>query len=89
MAKEIIFDELKKEEAILLLKAFDYKLDKEGHILRPSGSKIPSELHPNKYLTLKDSALVPAGSMDVIDANPISISKFIRERTVEKDVCSR
>ena len=82
MAKDVSFDTLTKEEATLLLKAFDYSLDAEGHILKPDGSKIPSKDIPARFLKIGDAAFVP-GSFNVIDGSPDSISKFIREK-IEK-----
>lgn len=82
MPKEIIFEELNKKERLLLLRAFDYDVDKEGHIMSPSGVKIQSEETPGKYLQVEDSALIP-GSLEVIEGTPTSISKFIRDK-VEK-----
>lgn len=78
MAKDIIFEELTKEEKILLLRAFDYDADEEGYILDKNGGRILSEECPNEFLTLENAALIP-GSLKVIDGSPTSISKFIRE----------
>ena len=36
MGKEVIFEKLKEEESILLLRAFDYDVDNEGYIISPS-----------------------------------------------------
>lgn len=79
MPKNIIFEELNKEERILLLKAFDYDVDSEGFILSPSGSKIPSKEVPSTFIHINNVALTP-GTLEVIDGTPTAISKFIRER---------
>lgn len=78
MAKEIIFEELGKEERTLLLRAFDYDVDQEGCILDVSGARIFSKENPNEFLRVEAAALTP-GSLEVRDGTPTSISKFIRE----------
>lgn len=75
---EIRFEKLTKEEAVLLLSAFDYKVDAKGFILTPSGTKIRSEEIPGEFLKLDKVAITP-GSIKIIDGSPTSISKFIRE----------
>jgi hypothetical protein len=79
MAKDIIFEELGREEKILLLRAFDYDVDEKDYILNENGSRIRSKECPNEFLTLKNAALTP-GSLEVIDSSPTSISKFLREK---------
>jgi hypothetical protein len=79
MKKKIVFEELGKEERILLLRAFDYDVDSEGYIISPTGSKIPSKETPSTFLRVEDSALI-TGSLEVIDGTPTTISKFIREK---------
>ena len=79
MPKKVVFEELRKEERILLLRAFDYDVDAEGYILDRSGSKIQSAEIPTKFLKVEDSSLVP-GSLDVIDGTPTALSKYIREK---------
>ncbi len=78
MVKDIIFEELTKEEKLLLLRAFDYDVDEDGYILDKNGGRIKSEECPNEFLTIENAALIP-GSLEVIDSSPTSISKFIRE----------
>ena len=79
MREEIIFEELGKQERVLLLRAFGYDVDEEDFILSPSGTRIPSDEMPSKYLKVEDSMIIP-GSMKVTDGTPTAISKFIRER---------
>ena len=79
MQEEIIFEELGREERILLLKAFGYDVDEEDFIISPVGSRIPSDEMPSTYLKIEDSMMIP-GSMKVTDGTPTAISKFIRER---------
>lgn len=79
MPQKILFEELSKEERILLLRAFDYDVDSEGYILDQSGSKIPSKEIPSKFLRVDDSMIIP-GSLEVTDGTPTSIAKFIREK---------
>jgi len=77
--REVRFAKLSKKETVLLLSAFDYKVDSEGFVLTPSGAKILSEEIPNEFLTLDTMAITP-GSLNIIDGTPASISKFICER---------
>lgn len=79
MPQKIIFEELGKEERILLLKAFDYDVDGEGYVIDPHGSRIPSKEVPSQFLHVEDSMLIP-GSLEVVDATPTAIAKFIREK---------
>ncbi len=79
MKSEIKFDELPKDQRILLIRAFDFDVDSSGFILTPSGSKIPSEEFPGEFLTVNSAAFIP-GSLKVIDGTPTAISKFIREK---------
>lgn len=85
VVSDIKFEQLGRDETILLLRAFDYELDLEGYVLTPSGSKIASKDYPNKFLKVEDIALTP-GSLKVIDSSPDSISKFIREKIGDSDV---
>lgn len=84
MPKDIFFDKLGRDETVLLLRAFDYDVDKDGFILSPAGNKIQSEEIPSEFLKLHNVALIP-GSLKVIDGSPTSISKFIRERAGVQD----
>ena len=79
MPREIIFDEIGIEERKLLLKAFDYDIDEEDYVLNQAGSRIKSEETPSEFLKVQDVALTP-GSLNVIEATPTSISKFLREQ---------
>ncbi len=79
MQKEIIFEQLERDEKIILLRAFNYDVDAEGYILTQNGNKIPSEDIPSKFIKVDEAALIP-GSLKVIDGTPMSLSKFIRER---------
>jgi len=78
MPQNIEFEELTKNERILLLRAYDYDIDGEGYVLAPSGNRIPSQEEPEKFLRVEDAALMP-GSLKLIDGTPTSISRFIRE----------
>jgi hypothetical protein len=87
LPKKIIFEELKKQERELLLKAFDYNIDTEGYIIDRTGSRIPSKELPSKFLRVEDSMLIP-GSLEIVDGTPTSIAKFIREKVeVGESVC--
>ena len=79
-ARKIIFEELGEKERVILLRAFDYDVDKEGYVLDSSGSKVRSEEKPSDFLLAKDAMLVN-GSLKVLDSTPTAISKFIREES--------
>lgn len=84
MARKIIFEELGIKERILLLRAFDYDVDQKGYVLTQSGNRIPSTENPSKFLLAEKAMLIP-GSLEVVDASPTHISKFIREREADPD----
>ena len=86
MPQKIVFEELNKEERILLLRAFDYDVDSEDYVIDSYGSRIPSIEVPSKYLKVEESTLIP-GSLEVIDGTPTAISKFIREKVELGDSC--
>ena len=79
MAEKFKFMELNKDEKLLLLKAFDYDIDKQENVIDQSGNKIKSLETPNTFIKLDDAFLKP-GSLEVTDGTPTSISKFIREQ---------
>ena len=84
MPKEIIFEELKRDEKILLLRAFDYDVDSEGYIITFSGSRIESKEFPTKFIHIDEASFIP-GSLEIIDGTPTAIAKFIRERVDKSD----
>lgn len=79
MPHKVIFEELTKEEKILLLSAYDYDITEDEFVLDPNGNKIASQEIPSKFLKLDEVALT-AGSLNIMDGTPSSISKFIREK---------
>ncbi|MFH1802880.1 MAG: hypothetical protein ABH864_05540 [archaeon] len=83
MKKELIFEELGKNERTLLLRAFDYDVDGEGNVLDKNGKKITSNENPNKLIKAEFATLVP-GSLEVIDGTPTALAKYLREK-VESD----
>jgi len=83
MKKELIFEELGKNERTLLLRAFDYDVDSEGNVLDKNGKKITSKENPNKLIKAEFATLVP-GSLEVIDGTPTALVKYLREK-VESD----
>jgi hypothetical protein len=83
MVNKIIFEELTKEEKILLLSAYDYDITKDNFIIDPNGNKIPSQEIPSKFLKL-DEVVLTAGSLNIMDGTPTSISKFIREKVEQQ-----
>jgi len=87
MSKNIIFEELTKEERLLLLRAFDYDIDKKGNILTPSKMLIKSKESLDTFLNIDNIALTP-GSLEIIEGTPISISKYLREKVeINADKC--
>ena len=84
MREEIIFEELGEKERILLLRANDFDVDKEGYVLNSSGNRIQSKENPKKFIKAKFACLIP-GSLEVIDGTPIAISEFLRKEESKKD----
>ena len=84
MREEIIFEELGEKERILLLRANDFDVDKEGYVLNPSGNRIISKENPKKFIKAKFACLIP-GSLEVIDGTPTAISEFLRKEESDKD----
>jgi hypothetical protein len=82
--KDVVFEELTKEETSLLLRTYGYDVDSEGFILAQSGNRIPSEELPSEFLKADTAALI-SGSLRPIDGSPTSISKFIREEVEGAD----
>lgn len=76
---EIIFEELGKNERILLLRAFDYDVDDDGYIKFPSGQRIKSKEIPGKFIHIDEAALLP-GTLEVVEGTAPALSKFIREK---------
>jgi len=79
MSNQIIFEELEKDEKIILLRVFDYDVDDKGFILNNLGARISSEEIPSMFLHIDSVSMVP-GSLKLIEGTPTAISKFIRER---------
>src|SRR3972149_3760365 len=80
--KKFEFEELSDEEKKILLSAFGYLVDDEGNIIDSlDNSKIISQM-TRKPLTIKDAALMP-GSLKIIDSDPLTISRFLREEIEE------
>ena len=84
MKKELIFDELGRNERTLLLRAFDYDVDSEGDVLDKNGKKIKSNENPNKSIKAEFATLVP-GSLEIIDGTPTALAKYLREKIESED----
>ncbi len=84
MPKELIFEELTAKERIVLLRAFDYDVDRDGYILSQSKEKIHSEENPSDFIHL-DNVMLVSGSLQVMDGTPTAISKLIRKETKKDD----
>jgi len=78
MKDEFQFEELTEAEKKLLLSAYDYSVDGEGNIIDDAlNEKVLSKV-TNQPLTLKNVALI-SGSLKLMDSDPLTISKFLRE----------
>ena len=44
------FEELGKQERVLLLRAFEYDVDEDDYVISPAGNKIPSKEIPTPIL---------------------------------------
>ena len=76
------FEELNENEKKLLLSAFEYDVNEEGEIIdNLLKEKVISKITKSP-LTLKNVALLP-GSLKVLDADPVTISRYLREE-IEK-----
>ncbi len=78
MVKKFEFEEISDEEKKLLLSAFDYHVDSEGNIIYSLlNTKVISK-DTREPLTLKNATFVN-GSLKIIDSDPVTISRFLRE----------
>ena len=75
----IQYEKLDLTERIILLKAFDYDVDEEGFIIDLTGSRIPSDEGPYKYLKFEDAmiALSYHPCLKISDGTSISISELL------------
>ncbi len=76
--REFKFEELSDEEKKILLSAFGYEVNEEGHIIDILLKDRVISKNTQEPLTIKNAALLP-GSLRVIDADPLTISRYIRE----------
>jgi hypothetical protein len=79
MKQEFVFEELSDDEKRVLLTAFGYQVDENRQIIdsllrEPVRSEIT-----RKPLTLDNAAFLP-GSLKVTDSDPLTISRYLRER---------
>jgi len=84
MQEEILIEELGEKERILLLRANNFDVDKEGYVINPYGKKIISKQNPKKFIKAKFACLIP-GSLEVIDGTPVAISEFLRKEESIKE----
>lgn len=82
----IQYEELDLTERILLLRAFDYDVDEEGFIIDLTGSRIPSDEVPYKYLKFEDAmiALSHHPCLKISDGTSAYISELLRVRAEVK-----
>ena len=71
------FEELSDEEKVLLLSAFDYTINGKREII-DGLLKEPVRSDESVILTL-DNAAFMNGSLKIINSDPLTISRFIRE----------
>ena len=77
--EEFRFECLSDEEKIILLSAYEYKVDESGDIIDSiDGEKVLSKL-TRKPLNLKNAALLP-GSLEITDSDPVTLSRYLREK---------
>lgn len=82
MENNFRFAELGDAEKKVLLSAFGYSVDENGVIFDSlMNEPVPSPT-TRKPILLKDAALVP-GSLKMLDSDPLSISRYLREE-IEK-----
>lgn len=79
MANKLEYEELGKDEKEILLNAFGYELDEDGFILDAQLKEKLVSKSLGKEMHVDSVALTP-GSLKIIDASPISMSRFLRER---------
>ncbi len=78
LAKDFKFEELSDEAKKILLSAFGYEVNEEGHIIDALLKERVTSKNTREPLTIKNVALLP-GSLRVVDADPLTISRYIRE----------
>ncbi|MEK6959590.1 MAG: hypothetical protein AABX47_00315 [Nanoarchaeota archaeon] len=72
------FDEISDGAKKVLLAAYGFSVDDEGHIIDYLLQEKLFSRVTGEPLTLKTAALLP-GSLKVLDADPVSISRYLRE----------
>ena len=78
--QELIFEDLPLDGKKLLLSAFDYSVDDDGYIIdNLLGEKVSSLGKPIKV----EEATFTNGSLKIMDSDPVTISRFLREK-IEK-----
>jgi len=76
MNQELKFETLSREEAQILLKAYDYDLDSEDYIIDTENNKRITE--NGEYVHISNAALLP-GSLRINKSDPLSLSEYMRE----------
>ncbi len=79
MEQDLMIEELGEEERILLLRANNFDVDREGYVINLSKERIPSKQNPKKFIQAKFACLIP-GSLEVLDGTPVAISEFFRKK---------
>lgn len=80
----INIEELKRDERLILLRAFGFDIDKDGYILEVDGSRVKSQEQPLHGVHI-NNVLLTSGSLNVLDGTATAVSKYIREAVEQSD----
>lgn len=83
MAEQFEFEEITNDEKKILLSAFGYSVDDEGYIIDSLLNQQVISPETKKPFTLENATFVQ-GSLKIIDSDPLTISRYLREE-IDKD----
>lgn len=72
-------EEIGEKEKRILLKAFDYDINKKEAIVDSLTKEELISADTKKVITLKNATLAP-GSLEILDTTPLTISKLLRKK---------
>lgn len=76
---KVVLEDLTADEKELLLSAFGYSIDEEGFIVDTLlGERVTSK-NTRQPLKSNSVAMIP-GSLNFIDADPVTLSEFLRNK---------
>ncbi len=77
MRSDFQFEQLNNAEKRLLISAFGYEVDESGFVV---DSLLKEKIRSNNggFIHLDKAALLP-GSLKIMDSDPLTISKYLRE----------